>query len=128
MRNDLPQSRRVLQRVVHGPRSVSLTIDYTCDFAPGQFVMAWLPGVDEKPFSVSRHQPDTIEITVDSVLIDPMLVIDFLGAADEEVVEDDDSGGGFSGSTQRSFTGRPTAVASSSWSPMRGEALWVGTI
>lgn len=64
MRNDLPQSRRVLQRVVHGPRSVSLTIDYTCDFAPGQFVMAWLPGVDEKPFSVSRHQPDTIEITV----------------------------------------------------------------
>lgn len=32
--------------------------------APGQFLMVWLPGVDEKPFSVSNVLSDRIEITV----------------------------------------------------------------
>ncbi len=34
---------------------------------PGQFVMLWLPGVDEKPFSVSNLQGDRMEITIRAV-------------------------------------------------------------
>lgn len=29
---------------------------------PGQFVMAWLPGLDEKPFSLANHIPLTITV------------------------------------------------------------------
>lgn len=35
--------------------------------SPGQFVMLWLPGVDEKPFSVSNILPDRMEITIRAV-------------------------------------------------------------
>lgn len=34
---------------------------------PGQFVTMWLPGVDEKPFSVSDMTDDSLEITVKAV-------------------------------------------------------------
>lgn len=32
------------------------------DAKPGQFVMAWLPGLDEKPFSLADHLPLTLTI------------------------------------------------------------------
>ena len=64
MRNDLPQLHTVTDRVEHGPTAVSLTLDFLCEFTPGQFIMAWLPGIDEKPFSISRHRADSCEITV----------------------------------------------------------------
>ena len=64
MRNDLPQTVKILAREEHGARAVSLTLPFACDFTPGQFVMAWMPGVDEKPFSISRHQAGTIELTI----------------------------------------------------------------
>lgn len=35
--------------------------------APGQFVLLWLPGVDEKPFSVSGVDDAWIEITIKAV-------------------------------------------------------------
>lgn len=35
----------------------TLVLDDSLDAAPGQFVMAWLPGVDEKPFSLAYADP-----------------------------------------------------------------------
>jgi dihydroorotate dehydrogenase electron transfer subunit len=35
----------------------SLVLDGRLDAVPGQFVMAWLPGVDEKPFSLAHADP-----------------------------------------------------------------------
>ncbi len=66
MRNDLPVMCSILKRVEYGATAASLTIQYPCQFQPGQFIMAWIPGVDEKPFSISRHNPTagTIELTV----------------------------------------------------------------
>jgi dihydroorotate dehydrogenase electron transfer subunit len=32
------------------------------DAEPGQFVMLWLPGVDEKPFAVARRNPLTVTV------------------------------------------------------------------
>ncbi len=34
------------------------------DFTPGQFVMVWIPGLDEKPFTISCHNENEFGITV----------------------------------------------------------------
>ncbi len=34
------------------------------DYKPGQFIMVWLPGIDEKPFAVSYSGDDFFGITV----------------------------------------------------------------
>lgn len=34
------------------------------DFNPGQFIMVWIPRLDEKPFTVSYHSADSFGITV----------------------------------------------------------------
>jgi dihydroorotate dehydrogenase electron transfer subunit len=34
--------------------------DYDIDINPGQFIMLWIPGIDEKPFAVSYKQPMAI--------------------------------------------------------------------
>jgi dihydroorotate dehydrogenase electron transfer subunit len=36
-------------------------------FDPGQFVMLWIPGVDEKPFGMWRTKDDELRITVSAV-------------------------------------------------------------
>jgi len=35
------------------------------DYKPGQFVMVWVPGVDEKPYSISYTEKDSFAITVE---------------------------------------------------------------
>ena len=40
----------------------SLVLDGALKAAPGQFVMAWLPGVDEKPFSLAYADPVTLTV------------------------------------------------------------------
>jgi len=35
----------------------TITLDAAVHAQPGQFVMVWLPGVDEKPFCVAQDQP-----------------------------------------------------------------------
>lgn len=40
----------------------SLVLDGALEAAPGQFVMAWLPGVDEKPFSLAHTDPVTLTV------------------------------------------------------------------
>ena len=38
-------------------------LDGKINYKPGQFIMLWIPGVDEKPYSLSYTKP--IAITVD---------------------------------------------------------------
>lgn len=40
----------------------SLVLDGALEAAPGQFVMAWLPGLDEKPFSLAHAEPVTLTV------------------------------------------------------------------
>jgi dihydroorotate dehydrogenase electron transfer subunit len=40
----------------------TLTLDLHLAAEPGQFVMAWLPGLDEKPFSLTRADPVTLTV------------------------------------------------------------------
>jgi len=58
----LPQVARIVQIVDESPRVRTLVFDLSMTAEPGQFVMAWLPGVDEKPFSLMRANPVTLAI------------------------------------------------------------------
>jgi len=41
----------------------TFVLDVEChDVDPGQFVMLWLPGIDEKPFAVARPAPLTVTV------------------------------------------------------------------
>jgi dihydroorotate dehydrogenase electron transfer subunit len=49
--------------VVHSPELKSFRFRQTFAVEPGEFVMLWIPGLDEKPFSVSDSHEGMIEIT-----------------------------------------------------------------
>ena len=61
----LPRAMRITGRLTENPRTASFSLDGAIGAAPGQFVMAWLPGLDEKPFSVSGDGP--LRLTVNRV-------------------------------------------------------------
>ncbi len=44
-------------------RTKTFVLDASLDAAPGQFIMAWLPRFDEKPFSLVNADPVTIMVT-----------------------------------------------------------------
>jgi dihydroorotate dehydrogenase electron transfer subunit len=59
---------RVTQVRQENARTRTLVFDHVLPSQPGQFVMAWLPGVDEKPFSIAAADPLTLLV----VAIGPM--------------------------------------------------------
>jgi dihydroorotate dehydrogenase electron transfer subunit len=58
----LPQRARVVSITAENARVRTLVFDQCVEAGPGQFVMAWLPGVDEKPFSLVCADPVTLTI------------------------------------------------------------------
>jgi dihydroorotate dehydrogenase electron transfer subunit len=68
MRNDragLPRPHRIKGVRAENSTTRTLVLEGILDATPGQFVMAWLPGMDEKPFSPSSMAP--IALTVQRV-------------------------------------------------------------
>src|SRR5512137_3165383 len=58
----LPRTVRIAE-VLEETRTVkTFILDAQVDAQPGQFVMLWLPGVDEKPISIAA--PDPLTLTV----------------------------------------------------------------
>jgi len=58
----LPQPMRVVE-TAHPTETVkTFTLDGRLPAQPGQFVMVWLPGLDEKPFSLVSDDPVTLAI------------------------------------------------------------------
>ena len=62
--NDLPKTIKVVDRKVHNRDNVTLQLDIRIDYLPGQFLMIWLPGIDEKPFSIAGHNNKGVFITI----------------------------------------------------------------
>lgn len=62
----LPAMVKVADKEVHSPEFATLYVNQAIDFKPGQFVMVWIPGVDEKPYTISHHSPDRFGITVEA--------------------------------------------------------------
>ncbi|HCY87531.1 MAG TPA: dihydroorotate dehydrogenase electron transfer subunit [Desulfobacteraceae bacterium] len=61
-----PVMVKVAAKQVHSPTFASLYIDFSIDFKPGQFIMVWIPGVDEKPYTISHHTPDRFAVTIEA--------------------------------------------------------------
>ncbi len=63
---DLPLAARVVDVVVENHRTKTFTLNMSLPGArPGQFVMVWLPGKDEKPISLMGADP--VQLTVAAV-------------------------------------------------------------
>ncbi len=58
----LPQAMRIERITTENDRAKTFVLDGRLEAAPGQFVMAWLPGVDEKPFSLAHADPVTLTV------------------------------------------------------------------
>jgi dihydroorotate dehydrogenase electron transfer subunit len=53
----LHRAMRIVEKVQENPKTVSFVFDAALTAEPGQFAMLWLPGVDEKPFSIAGTDP-----------------------------------------------------------------------
>ncbi len=58
----LPVAHRIAQVRVENQSVRSFVLEGEMEATPGQFIMAWLPGIDEKPFSLSCAAPITITV------------------------------------------------------------------
>jgi dihydroorotate dehydrogenase electron transfer subunit len=56
-RPTLPRPARVRDVTVENYRTRTIRLDVGIDAEPGQFAMVWLPGLDEKPFSLLDDEP-----------------------------------------------------------------------
>lgn len=64
MMYDLPRTVRITNRTIENDQNVTLHLGIQIDFAPGQFLMIWVPGVGEKPFSIAGSDCEGVIITV----------------------------------------------------------------
>jgi dihydroorotate dehydrogenase electron transfer subunit len=62
MRTRPHHAARIARVASAGSRGVTLEFELRLAAAPGQFVMVWLPGVDEKPFSLVEADPVTLTV------------------------------------------------------------------
>ncbi len=56
----------VAEKQIHSPRFTTLFFELALNFTPGQFVMVWIPGLDEKPYTISFHESDKVGITIEA--------------------------------------------------------------
>ncbi|MEZ4768817.1 MAG: hypothetical protein R2844_10390 [Caldilineales bacterium] len=61
----LPRALRIREIRAENARTNTLVLDGALDASPGQFVMAWLPGRDERPFSLADSDP--VRLTIAAV-------------------------------------------------------------
>ena len=59
----LPTAATIVDVQTDNYRTKTLVFDASVSAYPGQFVMLWLPGFDEKPFSLVNDDPVTLMIT-----------------------------------------------------------------
>jgi dihydroorotate dehydrogenase electron transfer subunit len=52
-----PRAARIAKKNEENAKTITLILDASMAAVPGQFAMLWLPGVDEKPFSIADREP-----------------------------------------------------------------------
>ncbi len=62
MKTSLPVVARLVEVIEESAQVRTFVLDCSLEAEPGQFLMAWLPGLDEKPFSLARSAPVTMTI------------------------------------------------------------------
>lgn len=61
-----PVMIRVTEKIKESHSFATLYFDHSLDFTPGQFIMLWIPGMDEKPYTVSFHSKSRFGITIEA--------------------------------------------------------------
>ncbi len=69
---DIPKDFKIKEIVRNSSQVVTLIFEGTLNSIPGQFVMLWLPEVDEKPISISLDDPEKNEIHLSIADIGPV--------------------------------------------------------
>ena len=62
MNPSLPRPARIRAIQIESASAKTFVLDAAAEATPGQFVMAWLPRLDEKPFSLVEDDPLTITV------------------------------------------------------------------
>ena len=60
--HNLPQPFKIAEVIEESYRVKTFVLEGSFEAEPGQFVMLWLPGVDEKPFSLVNSNPVTLTV------------------------------------------------------------------
>ena len=58
----LYRALKVTRVIAEGEAGVTLILDGALPAQPGQFVMAWLPGIEERPFSLMDDDPASLTV------------------------------------------------------------------
>ena len=66
-KTDIPKMLEISRVVQEGKGQKSFFFNQSMDCKPGQFVMVWLPDVDEKPMAVSYHNKKEFAFTSQSI-------------------------------------------------------------
>lgn len=56
---------KVKKVIRENSKAVTIILEGKIDYNPGQFIMLWLPGVDEKPFAVSYLSGNSFGVTIE---------------------------------------------------------------
>ncbi|KPA19483.1 Cytochrome-c3 hydrogenase, gamma subunit [Candidatus Magnetomorum sp. HK-1] len=64
MMYNLPKLVPINKRIVENMNNVTIRLETQIKYTPGQFLMLWIPGKGEKPFSIAGHDDDGIFITI----------------------------------------------------------------
>lgn len=59
-----PALVKVLEVNEESPDTFTLWLEHEMDFQPGQFIMVWIPRLDEKPYTISAPAPGRMAVTV----------------------------------------------------------------
>lgn len=62
--------KHIMLRVANNQKEnenfATLFFNHGLEFKPGQFIMVWIPGFDEKPYTISHHSKDQFAITIEA--------------------------------------------------------------
>ncbi len=61
-----PVMLRVEKKQIESDSSATLFFQHNLPFKPGQFIMLWIPGIDEKPYTISFHSKHQFGITIEA--------------------------------------------------------------
>jgi dihydroorotate dehydrogenase electron transfer subunit len=66
-KDDMPRTVKILELKDENPFVRTFTLDVSVGAKPGQFVMVWIPRVNEKPFSVAFDDGSKLELSIAKV-------------------------------------------------------------
>jgi|TARA_Y100000294_G_scaffold114338_1_gene106013 dihydroorotate dehydrogenase electron transfer subunit len=66
-KTDIPKILEISKVVQEAKNLKSFFFRHSLDTKPGQFIMVWVPGLDEKPMAVSYHKKDEFAFTAHAI-------------------------------------------------------------